>query len=438
MRVPRGALLMSAACTSVALAATAPSTAAAADGPAPRRIQIALINFSDSSFADPAKARSNAQNSYFGKTRSLNSYYNEVTRQATTFKPAAGGEGGVIGPINLDLSAAGCDKDSIYGMTKKALEEQGLTWVDDFDHLSLVFPGEKAGCGWGGLGSLSGGVSWLPSGDGTVDQTVISHEFGHNLGYGHQMRIRCEDSDLASCRDTEDNSFKTPMGGGGVGVGLTAPELIHSKFLSDREAVKVTKSSTYKMRSLHGPGDGVRALIVPAGQDSLIVEVRGGAAGKLDDRLAGVHAYRVKNGDFGRDADLIDTTPGDDDTLTAGTVFTDKAHKVEIKVEQSGDGAATVAVSLNGVPSPAKTDGESGNGAAPQTGSSKPVASPSEDGAEGTDGAGGQNGANLAETGADTTNYLPMAAGAAALFAVGGAFLLKSRRKRAAMARHAR
>ncbi|WP_158714662.1 MULTISPECIES: LPXTG cell wall anchor domain-containing protein [unclassified Streptomyces] len=360
-----------------------------------------------------------------------------MTRQATTFKPAAGGEDGVIGPINLDIPAAGCDKDSIYGLTKKALEEQGLTWVDDFDHLSLVFPGEKAGCSFGGLGSLGGGVTWLPSGDGTVDQTVISHELGHNLGYGHQMRIRCEDSDLASCRDTPDHSFKTPMGGGGVAVGLTAPELIHAKWLSDKEAVTVAKSGTYTMRSLHGPGDGVRALIVPAGQDSLVVEVRGGS-GTLDDRLAGVHAYRVKNGDFGRGATLIDTTPGDDDTLKAGTAFTDKAHKVEIKVEKSGDGAATVAVSLNGVPSPAKADGESGDGAAPQTGSSERVASGDEDGAEGTGGAGGRDGANLAETGADTTDYLPMAAGGAALLAAGGAFLLKFRRKRAAMARHAR
>jgi LPXTG-motif cell wall-anchored protein len=437
MRVPRGALLMSAACTSVALAATAPSTAAAADGPAPRRIQIAMINFTDSSFADPAKARSNLQNSYFGKTRSLNSYYSEVTRKATPFKPAAGGEGGVIGPINLDMPAAGCDKDKIYGLTQKALEEQGLTWVDDFDHLSMVFPGEKAGCGFGGLGSVGGGLTWVPTGDGTVDQTVISHELGHNLGYGHQMRIRCEDSDLASCRDTQDYSFKTPMGGGGVAVGLTAPELIHAKWLSDTEAVKVTKSSTYTMRSLYGPGDGVRALIVPAGQDSLIVEVRG-ASGTLDDRLTGVHAYRVKDGNFGRGATLIDTTPGDDDALKAGTAFTDKAHKVEIKVEQSGDGAATVAVSLNGVPSPAKADGESGNGAAPQTGSSEPVDSRNEDGAEGTGGAGGQKGADLAETGADTAKYLPVAAGGAVLFTVGGAFLLKSRRKRAAVARHAR
>ncbi|GAA2765859.1 hypothetical protein GCM10010103_49000 [Streptomyces paradoxus] len=436
MRVPRGALLMSAACTSVALAATAPSTAAAVDGPA-RRIQIAMINFSDSSFADPTKARSNLQNSYFGKTRSLTSYYNEVTREATTFKPAAGGEGGVIGPINLDIPAAGCDTRKIYWLTQKALEEQGLTWGDDFDHLSMAFPGEKAGCGFGGLGSVGGGLTWIPTGDGTADQTVLSHEFGHNLGYGHQMRIRCEDSDLASCRDTEDNSFKTPMGGGGVAVGLTAPELIHAKWLSETEAVKVTKSSTYTMRSLYGPGDGVRALIVPAGQDSLIVEVRG-ASGTLDDRLTGVHAYRVKNGDFGKDADLIDTTPGDADALKAGTVFTDKAHKVEIKVEQSGDGAATVAVSLNGVPSPAKAEGESGNGAAPQTGSSEPVASQNEDSAESTGGAGGQNGADLAETGTDTTNYLPMAAGGAALFTVGAAFLLKSRRKRAAMARHAR
>jgi LPXTG-motif cell wall-anchored protein len=427
---------MSAACASVVLAATAPSTAAAVDGPAPRRIQIAMINFNDSSFADPAKARSNLQNSYFGKTRSLTSYYNEVTRGATTFKPAAGGEGGVIGPINLDMPAAGCDKDKIYALTQKALEEQGLTWGNDFDHLSMVFPGEKAGCGFGGLGSVGGGLTWIPNNDGTVDQTVISHEFGHNLGYGHQMRIRCEGSDLASCRDTEEYSFKTPMGGGGVGVGLTAPELIHSQWLSDKEAVKVTKSRTYTMRSLYGPGDGVRALIVPAGQDSLVVEVRG-ASGTLDERLTGVHAYRVKGGDFGRGAALIDTTPGDDDALKAGTAFTDKAHKMEIKVEHSGHGAATVAVSLHGVPSPAKAHGKSGTGAEPHTSSREPVTSRNEAGAQDT-GAGGQKDAGLAETGADTTNYLPMTAGGAALFTLGGAFLLKSRRKRAAMSRHAR
>ncbi|MEO3850327.1 LAETG motif-containing sortase-dependent surface protein [Streptomyces sp. B8F3] len=438
MRPPQRALLISAACTSFALTAALPPTAAAADDDA-RSVQVVMVNFTDSSFTDPAKSRTALKESYFGRTGSLTSYYNEVTKGAATFEPGAG-ENGVLGPVDVPVAAAGCDTGKIYNETLKQLEEQGLGW-DDFAHLSLAFPGDKAGCGFGGLGSVGGGISWLPvSADGGgVDQTVLSHEFGHNFGYPHQTRIPCSGTDLADCQESEGaNSRKTPMGGGTLSVGLTAPELLHSGWLSGKEAVKVTKSATYTLNSLYGGQDRTRALDIPIGEDRLVVEYRH-ASGTLDKRLQGVHAYRIPKGNYAG-AEMIDMTPDADhsfdsgepdaDSLAAGVTLTDKENEVQVKIAKSGGPAATVAVSLNGVPAPAAADTDGEQQAEPQTEKTDPAGSGEEDGSGADDDSG------LAETGADSRLSTPLMAGGAALVALGGAFVFKSRRKRAPSGAH--
>ncbi|QIB47780.1 hypothetical protein [Streptomyces aureoverticillatus] len=148
--------------------------------------------------------------------------------------------------------------------------------------------------------SHSGGITWLPVGrdGGGADQTLLSHEFGHNFGYPHQTRIPCPGTDLADCEESKGaNSRQTPMGGGTVSVGLTAPELLHSKWLSDEEAVTVEKSATYTLNSLYGGQDGVRALDIPIGEDRLVVEYRH-TSGTLDKRLQGVHTYRIPGNNY--------------------------------------------------------------------------------------------------------------------------------------------
>ncbi|WCH90597.1 LPXTG cell wall anchor domain-containing protein [Streptomyces moderatus] len=302
-------------------------------------------------------------------------------------------------------------------------------------HLSIVFPHEKAGCGFAGFGSVNGGISWVPA-DGGADQTVLVHEFGHNFGYPHHMKTNCSDSDLASCKDSEDISHKTPMGGGTAAAGLTAPELLSSKWLSGREVVKVGKSGTSKLQSLYGPGTGVRALDIPVGDDRLVVELRN-ASGTLDKNIQGVHAYRVPKSDY-RNARLVDVTPKSSekpngDALAKGATLTDKAHKVEVEVVESSGGQATVAVSLNGEPAPAQSTAAADHEA--QSGDSKPdVANAANNGSKGDD----SSSDNLAVTGGDSSTMLPAAAGGAALLVIGGGFLLRSRRRRTATARHGR
>ncbi|MFC7310151.1 LAETG motif-containing sortase-dependent surface protein [Streptomyces monticola] len=457
MRLSPRALLISAACGSVALAASAQSAAfAAEESPAERRVQVVMVNFTDSSFPDATATEKLLKKAYFGESGSLTSYYNEVTRKATTFKPA--GDDGVLGPIDLPMTGAGCDSDKISDLTYKALEEKGIT-EDDYEHVSVVFPNQKTDCDYLALGSVGGGTTWMPIDGEEISMTALVHEFGHNFGYDHHMRLRCDGTDLASCKDSDETSHKTPMGGGGWEAGLTSPELIHSKWLSGKGAVKVAKSGTYTLRPLYGAGSGVRALDIPVGDDRLVVELRG-ASGTLDKGIEGVHAYRVQKGDYAASA-LVDTTPDADhssdggapdaDALAAGRTLTDKADKVQVKVVKSGSGAATVAVSLNGEPAPAATPATgwgsgSGADAGSAAGADEQGVVPQTEGEEPADGtraegAKGAEGTELAETGGDSTT-LPVAAGGAALLALGAAFLLRSRRRRPAPAspagRHSR
>ncbi|MGW0909120.1 LPXTG cell wall anchor domain-containing protein [Streptomyces sp. NPDC002853] len=424
-------------------AAVAAALTAAAAAPAPaadereRRVQVAMVNFTDSRIPDAGKLETALKDNYFGADGSLTSYYNEVTGGATTFRAAEGD--GVTGPVDIDLAATGCDTGKINGLTRKALAAKGVP-EESYDHLSLVFPSEKAGCDWLALGTVGGGTTWMPIGaDGKMSMTALVHEFGHNFGYSHHMRLRCPDGDLgAGCKE-DGTSHKTPMGGGGWEAGLTSPELLHNKWLTGGEVAKVAKSGTYDLRPLYGSGGGVRALDIPLGDDRLVVELRH-ESGTVDGGIQGVHAYRVPATDYAKSA-LIDPTPDTDgsdsdapadaDALKAGATLTDTARKVEVKVVKAAAGTATVQVSLDGVAAPKEA-------AAAPTEEDGPAETPAEAPAEApaeTPNAARPAGdsTELAETGGDSDTTLAYSLGGGLMLALGGAFLLKSRARRVAV-----
>ncbi|MFF1710022.1 LPXTG cell wall anchor domain-containing protein [Streptomyces sp. NPDC058268] len=429
------AAVAAAAAAAAALTAASASPARAADEPE-RRVQVAMVNFTDSRIPDAGTLETALKDNYFGSSGSLTSYYNEVTGGATTFKAAEGD--GVTGPVDIDLAATGCDTGKINDLTRKALAAKGVP-EDSYDHLSLVFPSEKAGCDWLALGTVGGGTTWMPVGaDGKMSMTALVHEFGHNFGYSHHMRLRCPAGDLGEGCEEDGTSHKTPMGGGGWEAGLTSPELLHNKWLTGGEVAKVATSGTYDLRPLYGSGGGVRALDIPLGDDRLVVELRH-ESGTVDGGIQGVHAYRVPGTDYAKSA-FIDPTPdadGDDsdapadvDALKAGATLTDAARKVEVKVVKAGADAATVRVSLDGVAAPSK--------AALPAKSATPVednATPVEDkeSSEAPNAARPAGGSTeLAETGGDSDTTLAYAVGGGLLLAFGGAFLLKSRTRRVA------
>ncbi|WP_405851633.1 LPXTG cell wall anchor domain-containing protein [Streptomyces sp. NBC_00090] len=434
-----------------------------------RRALVVVVNFKDAEHPDTDLIKENARSRYFSGSMSLAGYYSKVSQGAFTYVPAVTEQ--VVGPYELDLPQNPCNAGAVNAATRKALQEDGFVEGDDYDSLSIIQPGSKSKCAWSGLGSVPGPNTWINLGEhDEVGEALLIHEFGHNQGFGHSEREVCADGDVSRCTSGGDSRM-TPMGGGGSGVGFSAPELISRGWLPGGQAVTVEKSATYKLSPLYGDGgDGVRALDIPMGEDRLVIEYRRpdpgyrNRAGVLDAEAEGVHAYRVPGGNYNH-ARLIVPTSGRS-SVRADPIksLTDTLNKIEVKVGASGNGSAVVTVNLNGVKADADTQKltEKVDSPTPQTqsGDGKPA---SEDGIDisgtgdrsaenpndtgsgaGTDtdsgsgtGTGNSNSTDataeagtpdLAETGADTTT-LVLAASGAVLVVLGGRLFLSRRRR---------
>ncbi|MEU0910368.1 LAETG motif-containing sortase-dependent surface protein [Streptomyces althioticus] len=405
-----------------------------------RRTLPVLVEFSGSSFQHPDAVKESTPDTYFGtKKDSLASFFSELSRGRYRVVPAVDSQ--YVGPVKLPM-AAGCDSSKINNQTQEILAAQGLVRGEDYDSLSIVFPAQKTGCAWAGLGTVPGPYTWINLYGTASGLGVVGHEFGHNLGLGHQGRSMCTEGDLVDCEDAG-TSAKSMMGGGGPAAGISAPEMIRAGWLSDSETEKVTKSGTYTLRPLHGEGSGIRALDIPMGEDRLVVEYRH-AAGSFDEHIEGVHAYRVPKGNYGASA-LIDMTeanktagndaPADADAFTT---LADKASKVAVAVVSSGDGRAEVEVALDGedlskapeAPAEASAPAPEHTGTDTDAGDGLPDGTAVQGGGA-EKAAGTEASRDLAATGGDSST-LPLAVGGAALLVVGaGALVLVRRRKHA-------
>ncbi|GFH67215.1 MULTISPECIES: LPXTG cell wall anchor domain-containing protein [Streptomyces] len=424
-----------------------PAAAHAADARGERKTLPVLVEFSDSAFQHPGQVKAGTPDTYFGPgEESLASFLSEVSRGQFTTVPAVPEK--VVGPVRLPMAAAGCDHGRINSLTQEALAAKGLVRGEDYESLSIIFPAQKTGCAWAGLGSVPGPYTWINLYGTASGLGVLGHEFGHNLGLGHQGRAMCTDGDLVDC-ETNGTSSKSLMGGGGPAAGFSAPEMIRTGWLSGGEAVEVTESGTFTLRPLHGEGGGTRALDIPMGEDRLVVEYRH-AAGSFDAGIEGVHVYRVPEGAYGSSS-LIDLTeanstagndaPADADAVTS---LTDKAGKVSVAVVAAADGKAEIEVAVNGDPltsgggaakeearRPAAPDPEH-TGTEKDAGDGLPGGVKADSaGREPADGPASGSAADLAATGGDAS-VLPLAAGGAVLVAAGaGALVVLRRRKRA-------
>ncbi|WP_285565411.1 LAETG motif-containing sortase-dependent surface protein [Streptomyces sp. RTGN2] len=439
--------LATAAATAAVLAAVGPAAPAHAadEAPARNRVLVVVVDFKDAKHADAEAVKQDARKEYFGGSQSIAGYYTKVSQGAFTYVPAAEDE--VVGPYELDLPQNPCDAGAVNKAAREAALADGYTEKEDYDSISVLQPGAGSDCGWAGLGSVPGPNTWLQVGeDGTTSKAAMVHEFGHNQGYSHHERDECPGGDLGHCASAEGYSGKTPMGGGGVGVGFAAPELISRSWLPGGQAVTVKKSATFTLSPLYGgAAGGVRALDIPLGKDRLVVEYRhedpsytDAEDGNLDAAIEGVHAYLVPEGNY-NSSRLIDPTPGEgkgkEDAVTA---LTDKANKVRLEVGRSGNGSATVSVSLGGVPAPAAAgSSKQGNTTAPdpkpQGGEGAPVSEKGTDAdaptaPDGHAGKGGDDARNLAETGGSSTT--PLIAGTGAALAAAGALSLYALRRR--------
>ncbi len=453
----RIARVLAAAASLTTLAVGASATPAAADDAKTGRVLVVVANFADRAHPDAAAMRADALDKYFGPGESLSTYFSETSRGRFTFGPAAKEK--VLGPLTLK-EKAGCGGNGQLRRVREDAEAQvaamGLERKRDWDYLSIVLP--NISCYWSGMGSIGGRFTWLNTKSNTVSETTIRHEFGHNIGFGHQIRYQCKDGNLVACNDRAAAEGRSPMGGNGA-AGLSSNQLIRMGWLETAEHQRATGSGTFSLKALYGSQKGTRALEIPMGnKQSLLLEYRR-PSGHLDKNLDGVYAYRVTDGHYHTAVPIGLTTT----ERNAGiTEVRDDASKVTVKITGKTTEAATVAVGLDGkapaagaaprepvapedaadktapmeVTDPAVptgpadvdetgTDGshehqEQGGAAPGATGSSEAVAS----GKVGkTPGLAGQN---LAATGSDGTTLTLTALGGGALL-IGGAFVATRR-----------
>lgn len=308
-----------------------------------------MVEFDDSALTDVPGLKRKARDLFFDAPGSAARYYATQSRGQRTMT-LAGGE--VLGPVRLDIAAT-CDTKA---MVAKA--ESVLTDVPH-DDLAVIFPNAKADCGWGGLGEMPGKRTWFPAEH--LNQAAVLHEVGHNLGFNHQVRDICQPGKVIGCKQ-DGHSGRTPMGGGGAEVGLSAPELVSMKWLAAGRRVSPTATTSVRLVALHAPesAGGTRVVDVPLGGDRLVVEYR--APGGVDRSVPrGVNVYRVPGGKY-QAAHLIDAC-GEKSVPVGQTLA---AEDISVTVLAADSGAADIRIAI-GPDAPTTTAKPSSPPASPTT-----------------------------------------------------------------------
>lgn len=346
----RGVAALGAA-TAAAVLTVAPLAAPASADPGPDSAVdhhvIVLVNFSDKSLSDAAKLHADAAKQLFTAPDSVAAYYAANSDGRLHIVPAQGD--GVFGPFTIDVPSSSCDTGKMADQARQNLPA-GLK----YDQLSVVFPGTGA-CNWSGLGVVGGPTTWFQEGSVSGDETTAAvHEYGHNLGFAHEMRELCPVGKFTECSG-DGNSHITPMGGGGDHKGLSAPELIARKWLPANEIVSPKSTATVHLTPLHAPtsSGGTRAIDVPLGTggDRLVIEYRAPIANSVDTDIEnpGVFVFRINGGYYNGAVNLRNTT--EDKAKMVGSFtgtqpMTDLTNHIAISYSAMTDGGVDVHLDL--------------------------------------------------------------------------------------------
>lgn len=304
----------------------------------------------------------------FTGASSVNAFMQETSFGAVSLTGRDRPDGDIYPTVQITADPATCNEDAYSAAAIAALRAQGFSTLtgsgsDGYQHYVYLWP-RLASCGYAGLASVPGHQAWI---NGALSVSVISHELGHNFGLAHANALSCRDgagtavvlSDICS-NVAYGDPFET-MGDRGMHFsGMTKGFL---GWFGAGQNVRVTSSATITLETSSVSGPGIRSIEVPRGANqSWFIEARS-SAGQYDNfaptaqAIQGVLVRRhTENTIFAAESELIDAHPATasvaDAAFVPGETFADPATGLRVEVTSRTATAATVAITIGGVPPP--------------------------------------------------------------------------------------
>lgn len=331
----------------------------------PQSTLAIVVNFQDkaNSFTQPQ-----AQDVVFSQ---VNQYWLEASFQKTWVT------GKAVGPYTVSLSSNSCDTASIASQAQSLAKNAGVD-LSPYNRFVYIFPKSSACGGWIGLGDLGGTMTeaWT---NGVLNQQVVSHEMGHNIGLYHAHTLDCGSTVLGSNCTSKEYADPTDTMGNIFGAHYAAYHKEQLGWLNPGKILTVNQSGTYTLESYESQSSSqlpkaLKILKSTEGTNShtyYYVEFRQPVG--FDSSLSSVSGSNLASGiivhtgsDSNRNSSyLLNMNPGGSwykAALNPGESYHDPQAGFILSLTSAGQSGAQVSVTFdNSTGSPSPAPGKGGN-----------------------------------------------------------------------------
>lgn len=218
--------------------------------------RVVIINFNFSNDRRVPFSTATVRAAAFTATRSMASYYREVSQDRVDITGTA------VGWYTIPATSSGCQMSTWASQARAAAARHGVN-LAGYDHIVYSFP-KVSGCWWLGHAEVGGRGSWL-NGQGANLQ-VMSHELGHNLGLWHARSKRCVNRSgtrVTLSGTCTTNEYGDPF----EGMGLTSRHLstTHRTGLGfvPEDGVRIVRTTRTLTLAPASSPTGIRLLRIP-------------------------------------------------------------------------------------------------------------------------------------------------------------------------------